>query len=265
MADARFTIAGSPSSNRGYDAAELEELLLALETPTPDIYKAEFSIWKPSDPRSPLASKNAPELVLDPTDGIPSPPSAAVLVTMPTGVHSYLIRCVVNDGVEAATGVRVPEWTFERIVSIRSASGMRKIVPGESTQYSARGWADAQNDEVDAAAAAGGDGSLYFGITFVNVAVYVVDSGPRRDAVLHVNTTAHNTEIRLPPHSEGRIIAIKDAKAQASVHPITIKRDGDAGKINSIPANYVMGFSQISMILQSDGVDNWLNLADAGQ
>ena len=163
MADARFTINGSPSSDRGYDADASDDLLLELEAPTADVYKVQFSAWDPADPDSPLASKDAPALGLDPVDGVALSPNDGVLVTLPAvGVHSYTLRARINDGVEAATGRVVPEWTFERIVSVRSGNGLRKIIPGESTQYSARGWADAQNEEVDQAAAGGAGGGNVF-------------------------------------------------------------------------------------------------------
>ncbi len=156
MGDARFFVESSPSADRGFDATAEQTLQLRLEAPTPDVYRAQYSIAAPGDPDAPLASKDAPVIALNPADGIASPPAGIVTVTMPTGVHSYALRCRVNDGVEAATGKAIPEWTTERIISIRSPLGLRKIIPGEGTQYSARGWADAQNEEVDAAGASGG-------------------------------------------------------------------------------------------------------------
>lgn len=161
MNRAAFTISGTASAPRGYDAANGEALVLALEAPPdPDVYKVQFFAYDAADPASPLASKGAPGLVFDPPGGVAATAGAAVTVAMPAeGVHSYLLRCLVNDGVEAATGKRRLDWIFERIVSIRSASGERKIVPGETTQYSARGWADAQNEAVDAGGGGGGGGA----------------------------------------------------------------------------------------------------------
>lgn len=170
MADAHFLIEDSPSADRGYDAVAGQTLALVLEHPEPDIYKVEFSIADPSDPQAPLASKDAPVLLLDPLDGIAPTPSSVVLVTMPMGVHSYAIRCQVNNGVEAATGRPVPEWTFDRIVSIRSSNGLRKIIPGERTEYSAAGWADAQNEEIEALGEGGGGGGG-------NVFVFLLQGG----------------------------------------------------------------------------------------
>jgi len=151
---AKFTINGTPSSPRGFDATNGQVLTLQLETnPAPDVYQTVYSLYNPSDPAAPLASKSAPVLTTTPSSGQPTVPTGAVTVPMPaSGVHSFAIRCVVNGGRETATGRVRPEWTYERIVSIRSGNGQRKQLPGESTQYGDRGWSDAQNEGVDAVA-----------------------------------------------------------------------------------------------------------------
>lgn len=158
---AKFKINSTASSPPGFDATPSQVITLQLETnPAPDIYQTKFSVYSPGDPNSPLASLSAPTLTLSPPTGIAATPTSAVTFTMPgSGVHTYKIRCVVNGGVEAATGKIIPQWTYERIISIRSGNGLRKQLPGESTEYNARGWTDEQNREIDAVAALAGGGS----------------------------------------------------------------------------------------------------------
>lgn len=66
------------------------------------------------------------------------------------------MRCSVNGGL-GANDRPDPNLVFERIVSIRNGA-RRKIIASEGTQYSAGGWADAQNDDVDAGPGGGGSG-----------------------------------------------------------------------------------------------------------
>lgn len=169
---ARFTINGTAASPPGYDGTNSQTITLQLATnPAPDVYQTRFSIYNPSDPGSPLASASAPVLTLSPSTGIAATPTSAVTFVLPaSGSHTYKVRCVINGGVQAATGAVVPQWTFERIVAIRNASSLvRKLLPGETTEYSPRGWADEQNTMVDNFAsggppsgAAGGDWSGSF-------------------------------------------------------------------------------------------------------
>ena len=146
---AAFKINGTASSTRGYDATNDEAITLQLETsPAPGIYRIQFSVHSATDPESPLASLDAPDLTLSPSTGIPATPTGTVTTTMPSigdagvAAHSYIVRCVINNGAEAATGHVIPQWTSERIIAIRTATGIRKPIPGETTQYTARGWTD---------------------------------------------------------------------------------------------------------------------------
>ena len=149
---AKFKVNGTASSPPGFDATTSQVITLQLETAiAPDVYKTQFFINDPNDPTSPQASLSAPQITLSPSNGIPATPTGTVTFTMPaSGVHSYSVRCVINNGVEAATGKVRTDWTYERIVGIRSLTSLiRKILPAESTQYSPRGWADEQNRMVD--------------------------------------------------------------------------------------------------------------------
>lgn len=158
---ARFTIDADPSTNRGYDILNGAAGTLVLETPTSEQWKVTFSVSDATDENAPLASKDAPELTLNNGSGSTgtsvdaATPSSSVTTTWPaSGVHSYIIRCTVNNGVDSDGSVN-SDYVFERMVSIRTVEGARKIVGTEGTQYSARGWADAQNELVDAFTAAG--------------------------------------------------------------------------------------------------------------
>lgn len=158
---AKFKINSTASSPPGFDATNNQAITLQLEASTaPDIYQTQFFINNPGVPSSPQSSLNAPTLTLSPSSGIAATPTGTVTFTMPaSGYHTYAVRCVLNGGVEAATGKVRPEWTFERVVAIRSAASVRKLLPGETTQYSARGWSDEQNVMVDNLAGGGGGGT----------------------------------------------------------------------------------------------------------
>jgi len=154
FSSAKFTINDSPSASRGFDAVHGQTLTLRLEALVPaEIWLVRFEAYYPGDPSGPFASKDAPVLSFEPENGIPDTPDGAVTVVMPAeGCHSFALRCIVNQGVDRATGAVVLDWTFERIVAIRNAAGLRKTLPDESTQYHERGWSDAINEMVDVSA-----------------------------------------------------------------------------------------------------------------
>jgi hypothetical protein len=146
---AAFELEGSVSGTTastayGHDAVAGETLTMRLEaSPGSAIQSAVYSmVFKDS--------AGASDLVFSPVDGVPTPdPWGDVSVTVPSGVRAYLLRCIVNGGVDAS-GDNVSSWTFERIVVVRSASGTRKMIPTERTQYDAvYGWAGAINKLVD--------------------------------------------------------------------------------------------------------------------
>ncbi|MHB9005066.1 MAG: hypothetical protein ACYC6C_13600, partial [Coriobacteriia bacterium] len=164
---ARFTINGTASTTGGYDALAGDALSFALEaSPGLVVRKTEYWVYSAADPDSPLASKSAPELSLvGATTGQrvqAATPAAVVNTTLPAlGVHSWIVRCQVNDGVDEDGSVN-PDYVFERMICVRSASGRRKIVPTEGTMYSPRGWADAQNDDVDGIVIPGGMSNVLY-------------------------------------------------------------------------------------------------------
>lgn len=140
---ADFTIDADPSANLGYDASNSQVLTLQLETPpTTDVGRVVFSVA--------AKSKGADDLVFSPVSGEPTTPGGSVDTTMPaTGVHSYIVRCQVNNGVDS-NGKVVAGWTTHRLVAIRSPKDLRKMVPVERTEYEAPdGWTGAFNEMVD--------------------------------------------------------------------------------------------------------------------
>jgi hypothetical protein len=161
---ARFKINGTPAEPRGFDANHSQVLTFELESPpSPDIWLVQYFVNVASDPDSPQASITglpgavAPALTLSPSNGVPAIPTGPVTTTFPaTGIHTYEVRCVINNGVDPATGQVRPDWTFSRIICKRSTLNIRKELPAERTEYAVRGWADEQNRMVDALTASGG-------------------------------------------------------------------------------------------------------------
>ncbi len=154
---AKFTIEGTASSPGGYDATISQVLNFALEGgPANLVQRWTLQVFSSSESDSPLASKNAPTLTLvGATSGQKvdaATPASEITCTMPgSGVHSWLVRSIVNGGVDAS-GKKNPDYVFERLVAIKTGSGIRKVIATEQTAYSPRGWSDAQNDLTDAGA-----------------------------------------------------------------------------------------------------------------
>jgi hypothetical protein len=150
MSTADFRVVGSvsgahPSTEIGAEVVNGEDLSFELEaSPGLDVRKVQFT----------MVAKDAAatvSLVTTPASGIAAPtPLSAVTATAPAaGLFGYLMRCTVNDGVDAE-GRPVAEWVRERVVYDRSLT-LRKMVPGESTQCDATyGWVEAFNAMVDA-------------------------------------------------------------------------------------------------------------------
>jgi hypothetical protein len=141
---AEFTINGTAFDTLEYEAEHDEVLSLTLEdAPGLDAPTVTYSVV--------IASDGAPALTFSPSTGIPTTPTGTVTVTMPSsGTHSWRIQCQINNGYDSS-GRWNSTYTKERIVSIRSPNlGIRKLVPGETTQAHVSGWTVAQNEMVDA-------------------------------------------------------------------------------------------------------------------
>lgn len=151
---AEFSI-NADSGLRGFDATNNQGLTLALRNPpTAQVQRWRVDVYAVGVSDAPKASKNAPVLTLvGATSGqsvyATTPASSITTTAAASGVHSWLVRSLVNDGLDQY-GKANPDYVYERVISIRSAASLRKIVGTESTQYSDNGWADAQNEEVDA-------------------------------------------------------------------------------------------------------------------
>jgi hypothetical protein len=154
---AKFTINASASSPGGFSATVSQVLTMALEGgPANVVNRWTLQVFDAADASSPLASKNAPSLTLvGGTSGQKvdaATPGTSITTTMPSsGVHSWLVRSLVNGGLNAK-GKADPEYVYERLVYIPTGSALRKVIATEGTAASSRGWADAQNDLIDAGA-----------------------------------------------------------------------------------------------------------------
>lgn len=136
----------SLSSEAGFTAVSGTTLSMQLEaSPALDVRSCVYEILLPT--------KSAPALTLS-SSGIASPPTAAITMSMPSGIYSFVLRCTTNNGEPVTTALGKQDFsinTFERVVSIPNSLGHRKIIVGETLEFaSPRGWTDAFNDLVDA-------------------------------------------------------------------------------------------------------------------
>ena len=161
---ARFLINGSASTPGGFDGANGQVLTFALEASAGVVQRWTLEVYSPGDAASPLASKGAPLLSLvgastgQKVDA--ATPASTISTTLPgSGAHSWIVRSTVNGGLDAY-GKPQPSLVYQRIITIRSGNGRRKIIASESTEYAPGGWADAQNDDVEAPGGGGGGGGF---------------------------------------------------------------------------------------------------------
>jgi hypothetical protein len=151
MGQADFTIAGTPFSQRGYDATSGQVIALQLAEQPPKVNACNFSVFTFSDGAPAATVANG---------GVASPPSAGVNITMPTvgsdEAHSYMVQC----------SVTLPDGTTivaRRIIAIRNSLGFRKMCPTETVEYDPTfAWTEVVNDTVDLA-------STYAPLQAVNV------------------------------------------------------------------------------------------------
>lgn len=165
MASALFDI-NSDGEDRGYEATVSESLSLTLRSTT-DVNTVAFQVYSAAGfdadlgiaANPPRASKGAPELTLvGATSGQTASPTTvdgAVTVSTPSsGVHSWIVRCIVNDGVRALPNgetVADPSLIHERGVFVPTGLGTRKVVCTEVAQFEVDGWAGALADLADVA------------------------------------------------------------------------------------------------------------------
>jgi hypothetical protein len=148
---AKFTIEGTASSQAGYDGTAAQVLHFALEASATLVQRWTLQVYDPNDTSSPKASYGAPLLTLvGATSGQnvdAATPGSQVTCTLPSGMNSWIVRSVVNGGLDAH-GVPNPNYVFERMVVIRDGSGRRRVVVAEATQYGPDGWARALNEHL---------------------------------------------------------------------------------------------------------------------
>lgn len=112
---ARFTVDGTPSSNRGYDVPDiLTPVALQLESSHADITKVQFSLVRASK----AMGGDTPSFD---NGGLAAPVTDPVNVTFVdvSAACAYEIQCQVNDG-QDASGKSIDAYTFRRIVVVRS-------------------------------------------------------------------------------------------------------------------------------------------------
>lgn len=155
---AKFEIVGSisgasPSSDAGFDAVAGETLTIRLEGTGQLVSSFQLQSYDPDNKKhSPRASEGAPLLTLvGSTSGrsaMAATPSSDITIAIPDeGANSWILRSVVSGG--TVDGAPNPDLYFERMIAVRSADGLRKIVANETTQYSPGSWSGAFNDFVD--------------------------------------------------------------------------------------------------------------------
>jgi len=156
-----------------------------------------------------------------------------------------------------ANGVAVPR---RRILNFLGVTVADDVSNERTNVTTAAGSSDFGSAVVQTTGALKALGALYLATSIVDATSYTVAAN---DCILLVDTSVHATTINMPAHSLGRIIFVKDWKASASLHAITVHRFGATGKINGVPADLSLGVRG-QTILVSDGVDNWLDLQITG-
>lgn len=168
MTNALFTI-NDDDSDQGFDAASGAELSFRLKTlPVSGVSSVLFQVFSPTAfaaelgiaRNPPRASSGAPVLTLFNDADVEGQSVSPVAVDGAVGVvlpnddtaYSWIVRCVVNGGMGRLTDGRIgvrPDFIHERMVVIKDAKGLRRIIASETTQYSDDGWAQAINEMMD--------------------------------------------------------------------------------------------------------------------
>ncbi len=168
MVNALFDINGD-GQDQGFTGAASQALVFKLrDDPAPGVSRVQFQVFDSAlfDPDNgiagnpPRSTPGAPLLLLDNGAGSTGQivqTSSTTAPTAPTvlpasGVHSWLVRCIVNGGVSVgAAGTLVPDPTLihERIVAIPNNFGTRKPITTETTQFEDDGWGQVLCDLVE--------------------------------------------------------------------------------------------------------------------
>lgn len=178
MATALFDIEGD-GEDRGFEGVNGETYALRLRQQPPiGVTSVLFQVYDPAGfndelgiaANPPRASKGAPDLTLEGATSGPAVSPATVDGTVDielpaSGGHSYILRCVVNGGMRTVNGLPIvdPTLIHERGIWTPTASGLRKPVCTETTQFEIDGWAGALADLMAAASAEGIAAGSYVG------------------------------------------------------------------------------------------------------
>lgn len=210
---AKFTIEGTASSPGGYDGTTGQVVHFALEGgPSGPVQRWTVQVYDATDPTSPLASYGAPTLTLvGATSGQKvdaATPGSTITCTLPSGMNSWIVRSLVNGGVNAK-GKADSDYVFERMVVVRDGSGRRKVLATEATQYGPEGWARAVNDHLAAipsSIAAGTEagqhntwnGSIYVPMRFAVIPNYDLTGAVSAVAAINAAASRVGAWVHLP-------------------------------------------------------------------
>lgn len=237
MSTADFKGTGSTSGAHPSGSAGLvvagETLTLQLEaSPGLDIERAVFAVVVGD-------SASAPAITLSPADGIPTPtPLSSISYVVPAGVHTYSIRCVVNNGIDKLGQVR-PEWTRTRVFYTETAVNTRKLVPGETTESGAP-WTTAVNALVDAQGSGNTVGAAASVATEVLTAADTTGKVLTRGPLLHV---AQAGNALVTPRVAGDALELVPGANGGGAGP-PLRLDVGTGSSNATRGNVWMGFRQ---------------------
>lgn len=133
-ATARFTIDGTPSTDRGYDIVDLgTPVSCFLETPHADVTKFQIRLVAASKAMA------TPAPVYVPVSGVATTPTGSIDIdfdlTTEDAAVAYLFEGVINNG-QDASGAEVDDYRFRRIIVARSPKlRLRPKMNAERSEY----------------------------------------------------------------------------------------------------------------------------------
>lgn len=200
---AKFTINASPSGALGFVATSGQVLTLQLENAL-GVLSVRFEVYNPADSSSPLASSGAPQLAFT-ANSLPAitPAVASSAVTIAAAIdavnsHAWNFRATADLGNGKFD-------VYERLVVLRNGKP-RNVIPGEMTQFGARGWADAWTELLNYVIAGV---PFVFGVPFVDPAEYgAVGNGVANDSAALLLAIAAGVAAGKPVYGFGRTYGI---------------------------------------------------------
>ena len=147
---ARFTIAGTPSSQGGYDVSPSATPVLALEGSSSLVGRVTFEYVTATD-GAPALTLNNGVTTGAAVDAVTPSSTVTISAGIPTvrAPHLWALRCKVNGGTNPDGSVN-PDYVFTRFIAMRNSLGRRKILYSERGEYSpTMAWAEAFNGLID--------------------------------------------------------------------------------------------------------------------